>query len=110
MASPSRRIKNFLISIDQLVWVIITLGAGNPDETISSAAYRYEKMGYTLGRWARKSIDFIFFWEPEHCRLSYESEVFRLQHQVKLIDAQDLIKHRLAGERERERSVQNSKR
>ena len=110
MASPSRRIKNFLISVDQLVWVVITLGAGHPDETISSAAYRYDRMGSTFGRWARKSIDFIFFWEPDHCRLSYESELYRLHHPIKLVDAQDLIKHRLAGERERERSIQNSKR
>ena len=110
MASPSRRIKNFLISVDQLVWVTITLGAGHPDETISSAAYRYEKMGSTFGSWARKSIDFIFFWEKEHCRLAYESEVYRLHHPIKLAEAQELIKHRLAGERERERSIQNSKR
>lgn len=103
MATVGRRIKNFLISIDQLTWVIITLGAGNPDETISSAAYRYEKMGYTLGRWARKSIDFIFFWEPEHCRLAYESELFRLQHQVKLVDAHYLIRSRLKGERQKKK-------
>lgn len=109
MASATRRIKNFLISIDQLTWVIITLGAGNPDETISSAAYRYERMGYRWGRWARKTIDFIFFWEPEHCRLSYESEIYRLQHVIKLVDARNLISSKIKGEAARERAIKNSK-
>ena len=109
MTTVGRRIKNFLISIDQLMWVIITLGAGNPDETISSAAYRYERMGSTLGKWARKSIDFIFFWEPEHCRLAYESELYRFQHPVKLVEAQWLVRSRLAGERVRDRASKSSK-
>lgn len=103
MASPTRRIKNFLISIDQLAWVIITLGAGHPDETISSAAYRYERMGSTFGKWARRSIDFIFFWEKEHCRLAYESELYRFHHPVKLVEAQWLVRSRLAGERHKKK-------
>ena len=33
-----------LIAIDQLLWVLLTLGKGHPDETIS-AAWRMEQQG-----------------------------------------------------------------
>jgi hypothetical protein len=35
-----QRLLNVLIAIDQLAWVVLTLGAGHPDETISAAAWR----------------------------------------------------------------------
>lgn len=74
-----RRIINILIGIDQLIWVLVTLGAGHPDETISSAMYRYEKQGKLVGIIGRPIIDAIFFWEDQHCRRSYLAEVFRKQ-------------------------------
>ncbi len=32
----NRRILNFLVALDQLAWVLVTLGHGEPDETLSS--------------------------------------------------------------------------
>lgn len=65
---------HLFIAIDQLVWVIITLGNGFPDETISAASYRYELKGKTWAKIIRPIIDFIFFLEKDHCRLAYEAE------------------------------------
>ena len=45
-----QRILNLLIALDQLAWVIITLGKGYPDETISAAAWRMEQQGKIAGR------------------------------------------------------------
>ena len=38
-----QRILNLLIAIDQLAYVLLTLGAGHPDETLSAAAWRTEQ-------------------------------------------------------------------
>ena len=63
-----------LIAIDQL---INTLLGGFADETLSSRAYRLElERGRT---WARKLIDGLFFFDKDHCRTSYESEVLKRQ-------------------------------
>lgn len=71
-----RRILNILIAIDQLLWVLFTLGNGMPDETVSAAAWRMERQGKLAGRILRPLIDFLFRpLEREHCRLSYESEL-----------------------------------
>ena len=78
----SRRIKNILIAFDQFVWVLITFGAGYPDETISSATYRYEKKGRLLAKIARPIIDALFYLllrQKQHCRRAYLAEVFRRQ-------------------------------
>ena len=69
-----KRIKNLLIALDQLLYVIITLGSADPDETGSSAAWRLECDGKFFG-FFRPVIDTLFFWEPDHCRLSYEQEL-----------------------------------
>lgn len=67
-----RRILNILISLDSFVYVVFTLGAGYPGETISSAAYRAELKGLFFGK-ARPLIDWMFSkLEKEHCRLAYE--------------------------------------
>jgi hypothetical protein len=71
-----KRILHLLIAIDQLLWVVITLGAGYPDETISSASYRGEQKGNPFGKVARPVIDWLFYpIEKDHCRLSYEAEL-----------------------------------
>ena len=70
-----QRILNFLIAIDQLAYVLLTLGAGHPDETLSAAAWRTEQAGKLGGRIFRPVIDLIFLLlEREHCRKAYESE------------------------------------
>jgi hypothetical protein len=71
-----RRLKNLLISLDQLLYSIITLGGGDPDETCSSAAWRMECDGKFFG-FLRPVIDTLFFWDKDHCKESYKSEVVR---------------------------------
>lgn len=71
-----QRILNLLIALDQLAWVIVTLGKGKPDETISAALWRMEQQGKLAGRILRPLIDLLFRpLERDHCRLSFESEV-----------------------------------
>ncbi len=58
----------FLIAIDQAFNVIF--GSGWADETISAYAYR-------KGGWRPKVINAIFFWQENHCRESFYSELRR---------------------------------
>lgn len=61
----------FLIAVDQLVNVIC---GGDPDETLSARSWRSRD---TKWHWriARVVIDWLFFFEEDHCKKSYESEV-----------------------------------
>ena len=69
------RLLNLLIAIDQLVYVVLTLGVGQPDETLSAAAWRTEQSGKLGGRIFRPLIDLLFCpLEREHCRKAYEAE------------------------------------
>ena len=72
--------KQLLIAIDQVFNVLIGLICFKKawaDETMSANAYRLEQ---ERGRkWPRFLIDAIFFWQPNHCKTSYESEVMRKQ-------------------------------
>lgn len=61
-----------LIALDQLA---NTLLAGYADETLSSRAWRHHLDGSRS--WARWLIDHLFFWQEEHCRKAYESELER---------------------------------
>jgi hypothetical protein len=71
-----QRLLNITIAVDQLLWVVLTLGNGMPDETISAAAWRMEQQGKPGGRVLRPIIDALFRpLERDHCRLSYESEI-----------------------------------
>lgn len=70
-----QRILNLLIALDQLAWVLATLGRGHPDETISAAAWRMEQQGKLAGRILRPLIDLLFRpIEKDHCYLSWLSE------------------------------------
>lgn len=71
-----QRLLHLLIAIDQLAWVVLTLGRGHPDETISAAAWRMEQQGKLAGRILRPAIDLLFRpLERDHCRLAFESEL-----------------------------------
>lgn len=74
-----RRLLNLLIALDQFLFCVVCLGDSFPDETASSAAYRLEQQRHWAGRLFRPLIDTLFFFEPEHCRKAYESEVTRRQ-------------------------------
>ena len=70
-----QRLLNLLIALDQLAWVIVTLGKGKPDETISAALWRMEQDGKLAGRILRPRIDALFRpLESDHCRKSFEAE------------------------------------
>ena len=75
----SRRILNLFIAIDQLLYVLITLGRGSPDETLSAAAWRLEQEGKIAGKLFRPLIDTIFWFDHQHCLSSYKSELERAQ-------------------------------
>ena len=75
-----QRILNLLIALDQLAWVIVTLGKGKPDETISAAAWRMEQEGKLAGRILRPLIDLLARpLERDHCRNAWLSEFQRSQ-------------------------------
>lgn len=74
-----QRLLNWLIALDQLVYVTVTLGQGEPDETMSAAAWRCEQSRKVLGRIFRPVIDCIFWLEPQHCLRSFEAECERAQ-------------------------------
>jgi hypothetical protein len=75
-----QRLLNLAIAIDQLAWVILTLGKGYPDETISAAAWRMEQQGKLAGRVLRPLIDLLFRpIEKDHCYKAWLSEVQRSQ-------------------------------
>jgi hypothetical protein len=73
------RILNILIAADQFVYVLVTLGKGMPDETISAAAYRGEMLGHPIPKLARPVIDALFWFDPQHCAKAYRAEVIREQ-------------------------------
>lgn len=68
------RILNIAIALDQLIYVLVTLGYGMPDETLSGAAWRTEQAGRLGGRICRPVIDWLFWFDPEHCRRQHEYE------------------------------------
>ena len=60
-----------LVAIDQ---VVNTLFGGWADETLSSAAHRRRLRGKPAVAWV---LDKLFFWQSEHCKTAYESELER---------------------------------
>lgn len=69
-------LKNFSIALDQAINCLIYFkedGWGHPDETLSARAYRLR----FEHPWVIRIIDCLFFWEPNHCYLSFEKEALR---------------------------------
>lgn len=64
-----------LVAIDQFV---NTLLWGYADETLSARAYRHAEIKKDR-RWPMWIIDHLFFWQDEHCKQAYESEIERTQ-------------------------------
>lgn len=72
---------NILISFDQLVNVLFL---GQPDETISSRAWRCKDVS-SFWRFMRKFIDLLFFFQPQHCFKAYLAELNRKQIQLEIL-------------------------
>ena len=73
-----RRLLNILIALDQLIYVLLTLGHGSPDETMSAAAYRLWLRDKPAGRYFKPAIDLLFLpIQRDHCRHAYLSEMDR---------------------------------
>lgn len=71
-----------LIAIDQ--FFNVALCNGQPDETMSSVAWRMEQAGRFWG-FMRPVIDFLFsYWGPDHCQRACKAEQQRLQHPLEL--------------------------
>lgn len=66
-------LKQLLLAFDQLINALLF---GWADETISSRSYRLSS-GSVLWRLVSKFIDVLFFFDPDHCRTSYEAERLR---------------------------------
>lgn len=62
-----------LVALDQLV---NTFFGGMADETISSRLHRRRLRGSAFGA---KLVNRLFFWQDDHCKEAYESEMTR-QH------------------------------
>lgn len=74
MTDALRRLLNLAVALDQLAWVLLTLGNGSPDETISAALWRMESQGKRAGRWLRPVVDALFFFDPHHCQQAWLAE------------------------------------
>ena len=81
----TQRALHLFTAVDQLIYVLITLGKGYPDESLSSAAYRLELRGAFWGKVWRPVIDWLLApLEKNHCQQAYNAEKRRLQHPPEL--------------------------
>jgi len=67
---------NILVALDQM---LNTLLSGCPDETFSARTHRKAEAGQWFWVALRRVINQAFFWEDDHCRLSFENEKNRAQ-------------------------------
>ncbi len=67
--------RNIAIAIDQLFNSFLR---GSPDETLSSRAYRlYKNNKYWYSAYPYYGITMLFFWQNNHCKGAYKSEIER---------------------------------
>ena len=81
-AELARRGLNVATAFDQFLWVILTLGNGSPDETVSAALWRMETQGKLAGRLFRRPVDWTFFklfGQRDHCMHAFIAEMRRAQ-------------------------------
>ena len=89
--------KQLLIALDQTVNALVgaalallwclrlwprRVGLWWADETISAHCWRWHESG--IRSWPRAVVDALLFWDGEHCRESYVSEVMRTQSPVEV--------------------------
>ena len=76
---------NVAIAIDQLANAVLR---GDPDETLSSRAYRMHMKGQPYWGGLASVIDWVFFWDEDHCRKAFESERQRVSAKPPAMEAQ----------------------
>lgn len=72
-------LKQFLHALTQLINTTIPPLDGTvgwADESVSSRAHRAKTNGAILG-FMENVINWIFFWEKDHCKSAYNSEALR---------------------------------
>ena len=67
-------LRNVLVALDKLVNAALN---GQPDETLSSRAWRTEAKAQPYWSWTRRVIDALFYFQPNHCAQSYANEKLR---------------------------------
>lgn len=65
-----------LIALDQQLNALL---GGMADETLSARAHRMREKQQKYWGWTANFIDFIFFWEKDHCFMAYQYEIRRRQ-------------------------------
>lgn len=70
-------LNQMLVAIDQLANAFL---GGYADETLSARAYRMQVKGHKYWGWTAGFINTLFFWQNNHCRGAYHSEVNRKQY------------------------------
>lgn len=68
------RILALLIALDVFLFALLCLGNVKRNETASSAAWALERDGKWQGRFFRPLIDTLFWFEPQHCAISWRNE------------------------------------
>ena len=74
MDTLTARILQILIALDCLMFALLTLGNVKRGETMSAAAWSLEQSGKWQGKLMRPLIDCVFFFDPQHCAVSYINE------------------------------------
>lgn len=81
MSYFGHNVKQTLVSLDQFLNCLVGLFFyGEPvwaDMTFSATCYIWHRDGKRS--WPYRFVNALFFWEPDHCKTSYESEVERSQ-------------------------------
>ena len=54
-----------------------TLALGRSNETLCGRVYRLELSGSQTAALLRKGLDKVFFYEPEHCKMSHRGDLAR---------------------------------
>ena len=66
---------HLFIAVDQFATAVF---GGYPDETVSSYLYRLDNQNKLAGRLFRPAVDWLFFWQVDHCRMASLKERARL--------------------------------
>lgn len=62
--------KKVLVAATQFINAVL---GGFPDETTSSRAYRLQYRSF-FWAWVRQGIDWLFFWQANHCMNAFQAE------------------------------------